>query len=604
MWPALRVIPVPQPIKATVTIPGSKSSGARSLIGAALAEGVSTIRGLPRNDDIAVLRRALAKLGVGIEEDEDTVIVRGQGGRLVAPGGTIDIHRSGTALRFLLPLLAGSSGPETILDGDTRLRERPIRPLIEALQSLGASIECAATGAPIAVVPQGPLAGGEITIDATVSSQFISALLLVAPLLRNGLVLKLRGSPVSAPYIDLTLEQMRRLGITVELLKNGSEIAYRVAPQTYCAGTHIVPPDASTATYFWALGALTNGEITVTGLDAGSRQPDMQVTMALAQMGCGLSGGRGIAIGGRGTLRGITTDGSRFPDGALTVAAVAALATGETTIRGLKTLRVKESDRLAAMGELLTTLGIETSIDTDSITVRGGVPRGGRIRTHNDHRLAMIGAVLGAVTVGVEIEAPHVVRKSCPEFWALLRSIGVRTEWVAPPLVSLIGFMGAGKSTVGALLGETLGVPVVELDDVIVKSAGARSISDIFRTAGEAEFRELEHRALQEVVEKLRGTGGVISTGGGVVERNENEALLCRSTTVVHLQAEFSTIETRLQNDTDRPLWRDRARSRALFEMRAPRYARLADMTVQTDGVAALEVAKTIGELWCEGVGI
>lgn len=603
MWPALRVLPVSAPIKSTVSVPGSKSSAARVLVAAALADGKTIVRGLPKNDDIEVFIDGLRKLGIVIESGEGVTTVHGTGGRLRAPGGTIDIHRSGTALRFLLPLLAFSAGTETTLDGDPRLRARPLRPLIDALRSLGASLRCADDGAPIVVVPGGPSSGGEVCLDATVSSQFISSLLLVAPLFRNGLTLTLRGSPVSAPYIELTIEQMKRFGVTVEQIKNGGELSYRIPPQAYRPGEYLVPPDASTASYFWALGAVTNGEVTVAGLDAGSKEPDMQVAMTLAQMGCGLSGGRGIGIGGRGALRAITVDGSRFPDGALTIAAVAALARGETTIRGLKTLRLKESDRLAALEELLTALGIETTVTPDTITITGGSPHGGRIRTHNDHRLAMIGAVLGAVTPGIEIEAPHVVGKSCPAFWALLRSVGVSTEWVSPPLVSLIGFMGAGKSTVAVHLGRTFSLPVVELDDEIVKNSGARSVSDIFSGEGEGGFRKREHQALRSVLDAMRSSGGIISTGGGILEYPENEELLRRNTTVVHLKADFSAIEARLKDDAARPLWRDRGAARTLFESRAPRYAQLADLTVHTDALSAIEVAKMIGDIWCEGVG-
>jgi len=603
MWPALKVIPVSAPIKATVSVPGSKSSAARALVGAALAEGRTVIHGLPSNNDIEVLIIGLRKLGVVIESGDGIATVHGTGGRFVAPGGTIDIHRSGTALRFLLPLVACSTGPETILDGDPRLRERPIRPLVEALRSLGGSLRCAGDGAPITVVPVGPVTGGEIALDATVSSQFVSSLLLVAPLFPTGLTLTLLGAPVSAPYIELTIEQMKRFGVAVERIKDGGQLSYRVSHQVYRPGEFLVPPDASTASYFWALSAVTNGEVTVAGLDAGAKEPDMQVAMALAQMGCGLSGGRGIAIGGRGSLRALTCDGSRFPDGALTIAAVAALATGETTIRGLQTLRLKESDRLASLGELLATVGIETTVTPDAITVKGGSLHGGRIRTHNDHRLAMIGAVLGAVTPGIEIEAPHVVGKSCPEFWALLRSIGVATEWVSPPIVALIGFMGAGKSTVAALLVKSLSLPLIELDDEIVKNSGARSVSDIFLTEGEGGFRQREHQALQSAIETLRTSGGIISTGGGIIESPGNEELLKSATTVVYLKTGFAAIEARLKDDTARPLWRDRNAARALFESRAPRYAQLAELTVETDAISAIEAAQMVGAIWCEGVG-
>ena len=604
MWPALKVIPTAHPLKGVVEVPGSKSSGARLLIAAALADGESLIRGLPRNDDIEVLIAALVRLGIGIESDRDCVKVTGQGGRFRAPGGTIDIHRSGTALRFLLPLIAMGSGAPTVLDGDSRLRERPVKPLVEALCSLGCLIETEGAAAPVAISPAGIPAGGAVSLDATVSSQFISALLLVGPLFPNGLTLNLVGAPVSRPYLELTIEQMRRCGVAVEKVNGEAGLSLRVSPQKYRAAEYVVPPDASTASYFWAIGGITNGEIAVRGLDAGSREPDMQVAMALAQMGGGPAGGRGTTVGGRGKLRAITVDGAPFPDGAITVAGVAAFADGETRIGGLRTLRFKESDRLSAVVELLTTLGVGARVEDDALFIRGGVPHGGRIKTHNDHRLAMIGGVFGARVAGVEIEAPHVVRKSCPEYWRLLASLGVRTVWVTPPLVALVGFMGAGKSTVATLLGRELGIPVLELDEMIREKAHADSIAALFEQEGEAGFREREHLALQEALRILRATGGVISTGGGVVERSDNTALLSAHATVVHLNAQFGTIAARLGNDAARPLWRNRDAARALFESRASRYRAVADLTVDTDALSASDVARVVGELWCEGVGL
>jgi 3-phosphoshikimate 1-carboxyvinyltransferase len=602
MLPALRIVPVESPIRATLAVPGSKSSAARLLIGAALANGRSVVAGVPAGDDCEVLLAALRRLGVECLRADDVVTVNGTGGRLTAPGGTIDVHRSGTALRFLLPLIAASTGPVTLLDGDPRLRERPIKPLVDALTALGAVIECTGNGAPLRIIPQGALRGGHVSLDPSASSQFVSALLLSAPLMAAGLTVTLTGPPVSAPYIALTIEHLTRCGIEVERLPSDGLAGYHVAPQPYRPIECRVPPDASTASYLWALAAVTGGEVIVTGLDAGSHEPDMQVVTALGRMGCGISGGRGIGVGRRNALRAVTVNGAPFPDGAMTVGAVGAYAEGETTIAGLGTLRHKESDRLHALVELFRAVSIDARVEGDALIVQGGRPLGGRIRTHADHRLAMIGGVLGAVTPGVTIEAPHVVGKSCPEYWSLLRSLGVKTEWVTPPVVALVGFMGVGKSSVARRVGELRGVPVVELDEVIRTAAGVDSIAALFAAEGEGGFRERERRALGEALERLSLTGGIVSTGGGVIERAENGELLRGASTVVYLAADFDTISHRLRGDTTRPLWHDRERAHALYRTRAPRYAALADIVIDTATRSLDEVAVEVGAIWCEGV--
>lgn len=606
MLPVLKVHPVAAPPIAIVGVPGSKSSAARLLIAAALAAGRSTIQGVPECEDIAVLCDGLSRLGVPIERRsaDGGVTIIGTGGRLVAPGGTIDVRRSGTALRFLLPLVALSTGRTTVLSGDARLRERPVKPLVDALVSLGARIELGGVGAPVTVVPGSGLSGGVVRLAATASSQFVSALLLIAPCLPGGLTIVLAGEPASASYIALTVAHLTRCGIKVERGAGEHGPWYRVVPQAYAALTETVPPDASTASYLWALAAVTRGDITVRGLGLHAAEPDVAVARVLGRMGCEVDETAGTRVRSNAPIRGVPVDGASCPDGSLTIAAVAACAHGDTVITGLGTLRHKESDRLAALAELMATVGIEARVTDDSLTVRGGTPHGGLIRTHADHRLAMIGGVLGAVTPGIEIEAPHVVRKSCPSYWALLRSLGVRTEWVRPPLVTVIGFMGAGKSTAAALVGATLGVPVVEIDEVVVREAGARSVAEVFAAEGEAGFRLREHRALCAVLEQLAQTGGIVSTGGGVVEHSANGPLLRERSTVVHLQADFATIEARLGDDEMRPLWRDRARARALFEARSPRYGALADLVIATDPLSRAEVAARVAEVWCEGVGM
>jgi 3-phosphoshikimate 1-carboxyvinyltransferase len=444
-------LPDPYPIeplrafRASLTPPGSKSLTNRALLLAALADGESFIRNPLAADDTQRMLEALSRLGVVVEpvaESEDGRAYRIHGGAGMLPdGGELFLGNAGTATRFLTAAACFAGAP-VIIDGDERMRLRPIGELVDQLRQLGAKIHyLGATGCPpLRIEPSGvPLRGGTLTIPTTLSSQFISALLMIGPLCDSGLTLHLAGPITSASYIAMTVRLMRRFGVEVEASEDGRE--FRVTPGVYRAGEYLVEPDASSATYFLAAAAVTPGSsCTIEGLGNASAQGDVAFADALAQMGAGLAFGDDFitVTGSPEPLRPIDIDMSLMPDAALTLATVACCADGTSVLRGLRTLRVKETDRLAALETELTKVGAKVAIETDdgdellrvdAAEVCRGMQRGDEsttpvlIHTYNDHRLAMSFAVLGLRRPGIRIADPGCVEKTYPAFWSHLESL-------------------------------------------------------------------------------------------------------------------------------------------------------------------------------------
>ncbi len=414
-------------------VPGSKSLTNRALLLAALAQGSSALVGALRSDDTDRLGRALGLLGVEIATVGDRITVQGAAGRLVARGEpTLDLGDGGTPARFMLAAAALATAP-VVIDGSARLRERPFADGIALLRALGVQIEClrAEGQLPVRVVPGAAApVGGTLIAGQVASSQFLSALLLVAPWFRDGLTLELREPPTSEAYLGLTIDELRRWGAQVEQSHgaDGSLARVRVAPGALAPRPQAhIEADASSAVYWAAAAALVPGsQIELTGLPGDSRQPDMGAIAALETMGARVERAadrvrvawQGPAAGP--ALRGISLDASGFPDGALAVAAAAAAATGPTRLRGLQTLRVKESDRLAAMQAELVRVGAGARVEGDALLIEPPAslaPHGVRVQTYRDHRIAMSFAVLGLRTGGLLIQDPGCVQKSYPGFW-------------------------------------------------------------------------------------------------------------------------------------------------------------------------------------------
>lgn len=415
-----------RPIAASIPISGSKSYTNRALVMAALASGTSTLTSCSPSRDCEALIAALQRFGVMIETpDSATIIVKGTRGHLVPYQGTIDVGPAGTTMRFLTALCAGIPGADIILRGSERMHERPIGSLVETLREAGACIEYMGREGcpPLRIHSTKELQGNDLHIDGTTSSQFLSAILLASPLFKGGIDLSVVGTQVSTSYVDMTLQGMREFGISPECKGYTS---FRVpAEQKYTARTYCVEGDASGASYLWAIAAVSGGSVTVENINPHSAQGDIEFPKLLERMGCVVTHTHNsITVSGPRTLLAIDADMELMPDTAQTLAVVAAFARGDTTIRGLQTLRGKETDRIDAVHRELLKIGITSTPGADYLIVHGGAPHGGRISTYEDHRMAMSFAVCSAAIDGMIIEEPHVVEKSFPNFWDVLTQLG------------------------------------------------------------------------------------------------------------------------------------------------------------------------------------
>lgn len=410
-----------RPVSATVRLPGSKSLTNRALVAAALARpGVSRLHFALDADDTVAMREALRAFGVMIDDNDDPWLVLGTEGRLHSPRRVVDVGASGTTARFIAAVAAFAPGP-AIIDGVDRMRERPIGPLVEALVSLGVDATAAGGYPPVEIRGAGQLPGGHVVVDSTRSSQFASALLLVAPLAETTLEIQLAGPVVSRSYLHGTVEIMRLFGASVDV----HDDRFTVRPTGYNKAHVEIEPDASAAVYPAVAAAVTGGVVEIPGIPVASSQPDLAILEVLAEMGCTVHHDiSGLRVEGPGDgLRPVDTDLTDAPDGAMAVAVAAATADGVSVIRGLGTLREKETDRLAALEAELRRIGAGAKADGDTLEVRPGPLRGATVRTYGDHRMAMAMAVAGLVVEGISIADPGVVSKTWPGFFDMLAAL-------------------------------------------------------------------------------------------------------------------------------------------------------------------------------------
>ncbi|MHC4660709.1 MAG: 3-phosphoshikimate 1-carboxyvinyltransferase [Planctomycetota bacterium] len=408
-----------------IQIPGSKSITLRAVTAAALARGKSRIAGALDCDDSRNLIGVLRSLGVEIEVSQNgtELQVVGTGGEWPEKTAKLSLGDCGTGYRFVAALACLGEGPY-VLRGSERLEQRPMGPLVGALRILGADIEQPAggDGGPI-TVRGGNVSGKRVSIHGDVSSQFISALLLIGPCLAGGIEVAIEGALVSRPYIDVTLGVMKAFGAEVRKTEPGGFFVDETAEYAPC--DYSVEPDASSACYWFAAAAITGGSVTVPGIPPDSVQADLKLLDVLADMGCEVEGtAEGITVRG-GKLRGVRADLSDFPDAAPALAVIAAFADGPTEIVNVGGLRHKESDRIAAIVEELRRAGIEVREFEDAMTIVPSAPKPAVFETHNDHRIAMSMALMGLVVPGVKVKNPEVVSKSYPGFWDDLNSLAI-----------------------------------------------------------------------------------------------------------------------------------------------------------------------------------
>ncbi|MEU8292327.1 3-phosphoshikimate 1-carboxyvinyltransferase [Streptomyces pseudogriseolus] len=413
-------------------IPGSKSITNRALLLAAAAVGTSRLRLPLVSADTIAFRTALTSLGVRIRtwEDDEVWEVTGAG-RGPAGKACVRCEDAGTAARFLPPFAAVGHG-RFVFDGSAQLKARPLGPLADTLSALGATVTTgtAGGGLPMTVESAG-LDGGAVTVESSLSSQFLSGLLMAAPLMRRPLALTV-DSLVSRPYIAMTLALMRRFG--ADVTERPADVI-EVRPGGYVALDLTVEPDASTASYVFAAAAVTGATVTVPGLGHGSLQGDLRFVDVLRQLGARVDvTDSATRVTGEGPLRGgFRVDMGEISDTFMTLAAIAPLADAPITIRGIAHARLKESDRIAAVAQNLRALGVDTDEGHDWITVHPGAPTGARIACRRDHRIGMAFSVLGLRVPGVTLDDPSCVGKTFPGFHEELRRLFPSTSRPASP---------------------------------------------------------------------------------------------------------------------------------------------------------------------------
>lgn len=431
-----RVQPALEPLSAVVQVPGSKSVANRALVCAALADGTSRLVGVAPGDDTAAMLDCLRGLGVGVSHTDvdavpDEVLIDGTGGRLAPGPATLSARLAGTTSRFVTALAALGAGPFTI-DGLPPLRSRPMTPLHDALAALGAQVTPGERWGHLPVTVGGPIGGpdaGEaargvsahVAIRGDVSSQYITALMMIGPYLPGGLRIELTTPLVSRSYLGITAAVMASFGI--DDVAVGDDVV-TVPAGRYRATEYTVEPDASSASYPLAAAAIVGGTVHVPGLTQASLQGDARFADVLGEMGCDVVvNDRGTTVTREGPLRGLDIDMVDLSDLVPTLAVVAPFAHTPTTIRGVGFIRGKESDRLGDLCRELRAAGVRATETDDGLVIAPGHPHGARMGTHHDHRLAMSFGLLGLVADGIEIEDPGVVSKSWPQFWQMLEEL-------------------------------------------------------------------------------------------------------------------------------------------------------------------------------------
>jgi 3-phosphoshikimate 1-carboxyvinyltransferase len=416
------------PVIADVIVPPSKSIANRALVCAALAEGTSEILGVAPGDDTAAMLECLQRLGCGIGVRLDGVRhvadVQGTAGELTPGPLRLDAGLAGTTSRFVTALCTLGVGEYTI-DGAPPLRARPMGPLHDALGALGATVVAGERAGHLPVTVAGPLRRADaVVMPGDVSSQFVTALMLIAPYIPGGLKLWLSSGLVSRPYLEITRSVMAAFGVTEVEIKDRH---VTVGPGEYLPTRYVVEPDASSASYPLAAAAMVGGAVSVPGLGTSSVQGDARFVELLASMGCIVTAGPDstVVMRRRDTpLRGIDVDMVDISDLVPTLAVVATQAVTPTRISGVGWIRDKESDRLGDLAGELAKTGALVTVEPDGLLIEPtDLLHGARLETHHDHRLAMAFGLLGLVVDGIEIADPAVVSKSWPSYWDALAAI-------------------------------------------------------------------------------------------------------------------------------------------------------------------------------------
>lgn len=421
----VNISPVTKALRASIRPPGSKSITNRAIVCAALAAGHSELTGALDSEDTSVMIAAWQQLGLTLIHDkaDQKLIIEGCGGRTPIRAASLFVANSGTTIRFLTAALAACEG-DFRLDGVARMRERPISDLLVGLQQLGAKVasdNLEHPNCPPVRIEACGLQGGTATVAGNISSQFLSGLMMAAPMAKSDVELKVVGELVSVPYVAMTADVMRAFGAEVRGEEQGPFTIS--AAKKYRAANYAIEPDASAASYFWAAGAILGGTATVEGLSRKSLQGDVRFCECLRQMGCTVEYGNDKVTVEGGKLSGIDVDMADISDTVQTLAAVALFANGPTTVRGVAHNRVKETDRISDLARELRKLGAVVDEFHDGMTIHPPqVISEAEIETYGDHRMAMSLALVGLRTQGITILDPQCTAKTYPNYWDDLAS--------------------------------------------------------------------------------------------------------------------------------------------------------------------------------------
>jgi len=427
---SVNITPFRKPIQGKLAITGSKSYTNRALIIAGAASGTSHLTDILKSDDSYWCISSLRQLGVIIEEDFNTITITGTSAKWTYPKEPIFIGSAGTSGRFLTSLLALTAKYNININASEQLSQRPMNTIFTALTQLGSDIHFSGKPGhfPVTLLPK-KKGSNSIAITGAISSQFISGLLIATPYLDHEVEIHVRDNIVQSDYVNVTLDVMHAFGVDVEKSENLDY--FKVCPGVYKAVDYQIEADASTASYFMALAAVTGGKILLTNLNYNTSQPDIQFLGILEQLGCSIKQSKsGITILGPEKLKGgLTIDMNACSDTALTLAAIAPFASGPIEIEGVAHIRTHESDRISVIADSLKKVNVPVEEKKGGLVIYPARPTHARLNTHDDHRVAMALSVLGIAGSGIELDDPGCVSKTCPSFFQQLEDLGIQVKY-------------------------------------------------------------------------------------------------------------------------------------------------------------------------------
>lgn len=564
---------------ATVAIPGSKSYTNRALVLAALADGISTLRNPLFSDDTIYTIEALKKLGIKIDRIGDDLTVNGMGGKFTAPPKRLFLGNAGTGIRFLTALLS-ITGFKCNITGNNRMQQRPIKDLLKGLRDLGVKVESSnKNGCPPIKNKGNGIKGGEIELSGKISSQYLSALLMLAPYAERDVIINIKDDLVSKPYIDMTIQIMKDFGITLE---NSDYSKFTIkAKQKYKPQDYKIEGDASSATYFYALEKLHDIKLDIRNINDNSLQADIKFERLVSKQQIP-----------------DLLDLNDMPDAAMTVAIMAAFKKGRTKITNIANLRLKETDRIKALVTELNKVGCDARELEDGIEINGDPSKlhgNVMIETYDDHRMAMCFAVLATRIPNVQILNPECTSKTYPNFFEHLNNIGIKTEIKEMPNIYLTGMRGSGKSTVGKQIAKILLRQFLDSDNEI-EAQEKMTITNMVKKKSWFHFRKKEKYVIRRLA-KMPNT--VIATGGGVILDKDNVAVLKKNGKIVFLNFNLDTLEKRLEKKmknrpalTKQKSLRDELKE--LWVKRKDKYLNSADIIIEDNDLTPKQLALEI----------